>query len=54
MAAKNNLKPKSYAKDAIDKWSYLSGHELPSLSDYTRDQIRALASKYGIDRKSVV
>lgn len=52
MASKNNLKPKSYAKDAIDRWSYLSGHELPSLSDYTRDQIRALASKYGIKRYS--
>jgi hypothetical protein len=52
MAAKNNLKPKSYAKDAIDRWSYLSGHELPSLSNYTRDQIRALASKYGIKRYS--
>ena len=52
MAAKNNLKPKSYAKDAIDRWSYLSGHELPSLSEYTRDQIRALASKYGIKRYS--
>jgi hypothetical protein len=52
MASKNNLKPKSYAKDAIDRWSYLSGHELPSLSHYTRDQIRALASKYGIKRYS--
>jgi len=52
MAAKNNLKPKSYATDNIDKWSYLTGYELNSLEDYTRDQIRALASKYGIKRYS--
>lgn len=52
MAAKNNLKPKAYAKNAIDKWSYLTGYELSSLEDYTRDQIRALASKYGVKRYS--
>jgi hypothetical protein len=52
MAAKNNLKPKAYAKNAIDRWSYLSGHELKSLDEYTRDQIRALASKYGVKRYS--
>jgi hypothetical protein len=52
MAAKNNLKPKAYATDNIDKWSYLTGYELNSLEDYTRDQIRALASKYGIKRYS--
>ena len=47
---KNNLKPKPYAKDNIDRWSRLTGYELDSLSDYTRDQLRALASKYGIKR----
>jgi hypothetical protein len=52
MAAKNNLKPKAYATDNIDKWSYLTGYELNSLEDYTRDQIRALASKYGIKKYS--
>jgi hypothetical protein len=52
MAAKNNLKPKAYAKDNIDRWSYLTGYELNSLEDYTRDQIRALASKYGIKKYS--
>jgi len=49
---KNNLKPKPYAKDNIDRWSRLTGYELDSLSDYTRDQLRALASKYGIKRYS--
>lgn len=52
MAAKNNLKPKPYAKNNIDKWIHLTGHELDSLKDYTRDQIRALASKYGVKRYS--
>ena len=35
MAKKNNLKPKAYAKNNIDRWSHLSGHELDSLQDYT-------------------
>jgi hypothetical protein len=48
MAAKNNLKPKPYAKNNIDRWIHLTGHELKSLDEYTRDQIRALASKYGV------
>lgn len=52
MAAKNNLKPKAYAKNAIDRWSYLTGYELNSLAEYNRDQIRALASKYGVKRYS--
>lgn len=52
MAAKNNLKPKAYAKNAIDRWNHLTGHELKSLDEYTRDQIRALASKYGVKRYS--
>lgn len=52
MAAKNNLQPKQNYKDNIDKWSHLTGYELNSLEDYTRDQIRALASKYGIKRYS--
>ena len=52
MAAKNNLKPKPYAKNNIDRWIHLTGHELNSLDEYTRDQIRALASKYGVKRYS--
>jgi hypothetical protein len=52
MAAKNSLKPKQNAINAIDRWSYLTGYELNSLADYTRDQIRALASKYGVKRYS--
>jgi len=52
MATKNNLKPKAYAKNAIDRWNHLTGHELKSLDEYTRDQIRALASKYGVKRYS--
>ena len=52
MASKNNLKPKQSAINAIDRWSYLTGYELNSLSEYTRDQIRALASKYGVKRYS--
>ncbi len=52
MAKKNTLKPKPYAKDNIDRWIHLTGYELNSLEDYTRDQIRALASKYGIKRYS--
>jgi len=55
VASKNNLTPKPNAKDNIDKWSHLTGHELPgglSADTYTRDQIRALASKYGIKRYS--
>lgn len=53
--AKNNLQPKPNPKDNIDKWNHLTGHELPgglSADTYTRDQIRALASKYGIKRYS--
>lgn len=49
---KNNLKPKPYAKDNIDRWSRLTGYELDSLLNYTRDQLRALASKYGVKRYS--
>jgi hypothetical protein len=49
---KNKLKPKPYAKDNVDRWSRLTGYELDSLDDYTRDQIRALASKYGVKRYS--
>lgn len=55
MASKNSLTPKPNAKDNVDKWSHLTGHELPgglSAETYTRDQIRALASKYGIKRYS--
>jgi hypothetical protein len=52
VAAKNNLKPKPYAKNNVDRWIHLTGHELKSLDDYTRDQIRALASKYGVKRYS--
>lgn len=55
MAAKNSLQPKPNAKDNIDKWSHLNGYELEgglSAETYTRDQIRALASKYGIKRYS--
>ena len=52
MAAKNNLRPKPYAKNNIDRWIHLTGHELKSLDEYTRDQIRALASKYGVKRYS--
>jgi hypothetical protein len=49
---KNKLQPKPYAKDNVDRWSRLTGYELDSLDDYTRDQIRALASKYGVKRYS--
>lgn len=52
MAKKNNLKPKAYAKTNIDRWSHLSGHELDSLEDYTRDQLRAIAFKYEIKNAS--
>lgn len=55
MASKNNLQPKSNAKNNIDKWSHLTGYELPNgITDksYTRDQIRALAAKYGIKNYS--
>jgi hypothetical protein len=52
MAAKNNLKPKVGAANNVDKWIHLTGHELKSLDEYTRDQIRALASKYGVKRYS--
>lgn len=52
MAKKNNLKPRAYAKNNIDRWSHLSGHELDSLQNYTRDQLRGIASKYGIKNAS--
>jgi hypothetical protein len=52
MAKKNNLKAKAYAKNNIDRWSHLSGYELSSLNDYTRDQLRGIASKYGIKNAS--
>jgi hypothetical protein len=52
VAAKNNLRPKIGAQNNIDKWIHLTGHELKSLDEYTRDQIRALASKYGVKRYS--
>ncbi len=52
MAAKNNLKPKPYAQNNNDRWGYLTGHELKSLNDYTRDQLRAIAFKYGISNAS--
>ena len=52
MAKKNKLKPKAYAKNNIDRWSHLSGHELSSLNGYTRDQLRGIASKYGIKNAS--
>lgn len=52
MAKKNNLKPRAYAKNNIDRWSHLSGHELDSLQDYTRDQLRGIASKYEIKNAS--
>ena len=52
MAKKNNLKPRAYATNNIDRWSHLSGHELSSLNDYTRDQLRGIASKYAIKNAS--
>lgn len=52
MAKKNNLKPKAYAKNNIDRWKHLSGYELDSLLDYTRDQLRGIASKYDIKNAS--
>ena len=57
MAAKNNLKPNLSAtqgrlKNNIDRWGHLTGHELNSLQDYTRDQLRAIALKYGIANAS--
>lgn len=57
MAAKNNLKPnlsgpKGRLKNNIDRWGHLTGHELNSLQDYTRDQLRAIALKYGIANAS--
>lgn len=52
MSKKNTLQPKPYATNNIDRWSHLTGYELSSLEDYTRDQIRALASKYGVKRYS--
>ncbi len=48
MAAKNNLKPKAYAKNNVDKWKHLTGYELTSLNDYTKEQLRGIASRYGI------
>lgn len=52
MAKKNNLKPKAYAQNNIDRWGYLTGHELNSLEDYTRDQLRAIAYRYDISNAS--
>jgi len=52
MAKKNNLKPKAYATNNIDRWSHLSGHELDSLNQYTRDQLRGIASRYEIKNAS--
>lgn len=52
---KNDLKPKPYAKTNPERWAHLTGYELEgalSADTYTRDQIRALASKYGIPRYS--
>lgn len=51
MASKNNLQPKKNFKNNIDKWSHLTGKELP-LNEYTRDQIRALAATYSIKNYS--
>lgn len=50
MAKKNNLKPKAYAKNNIDRWIHLTGYELEEFSSeyYTRDQVRAIASRYGV------
>lgn len=47
---KNNLKPKPYAKNNIERWKHLTGYELQEFSTtyYTRDQIRAIAAKYGV------
>jgi hypothetical protein len=52
MAVKNNLQPNLSAKNNIDRWGHLTGHELNSLQDYTRDQLRAIALKYGIANAS--
>jgi len=52
VAKKNNLKPKAYAKNNIDRWSHLTGYELSSLKGYTRDQLRGIASRYGIKNAS--
>jgi hypothetical protein len=52
MIAKNNLEPKANAKNNIDRWGHLTGHELDSLQNYTRDQLRAVALKYGIKNAS--
>ena len=54
MAKRNNLKPKAYAKNNIDKWSYLTGYELEAFTSeyYTRDQVRAIASRYGVKKYS--
>jgi hypothetical protein len=52
VAKKNNLKPKAYAKNNIDRWSHLTGYELSSLKEYTRDQLRGIASRYGIKNAS--
>jgi len=50
MAGKNNLKPKSYAKNNIDRWIHLNGYELEAFTSeyYTRDQVRAIAARYGV------
>ncbi len=54
MAKKNNLKPKAYAKNNIERWKHLTGYELEDFSSeyYTRDQIRAIASRYGVKNYS--
>ena len=54
MAKKNNLKPKPYAKNNIERWKHLNGHELEEFTTkyYTRDQIRAIAARYGIKNYS--
>ncbi len=54
MAKRNNLKPKAYAKNNIDRWSHLTGYELEAFTSeyYTRDQVRAIASRYGVKRYS--
>jgi murein DD-endopeptidase MepM/ murein hydrolase activator NlpD len=49
---KNTLVPKPYAKNNVDRWSRLTGYELDSLADYTRDQLRSIAYSYGIKNAS--
>jgi hypothetical protein len=54
MAKRNNLKPKAYAKNNVDRWLHLTGHELEAFTSeyYTRDQVRAIASRYGVKKYS--